>query len=203
MLPRGDAPGGPSSSRPGRSFWPNSSRARLFLHTCLMGLEGWSPSTATVRTARWPVRPLGQGQEPEPSGVQPGHGCVWLSRDPDQHQAFRAANDRGMAFDPRQISILELAGIITIILSAVLLPSWHKLYIGKSACPNASCAGCVGWLIVHHHRIATRLTSVTERDFALQPDLGSGLVSEIGFRIAVFSLGALTILLTSITVFID
>jgi hypothetical protein len=96
-----------------------------------------------------------------------------------------------------------VAGIITIILSAVLLPSWHKLYIGKSACPNASCAGCVGWLIVHHHRIATRLTSVTERDFVLQPDLGSGLVSEIGFRIAVFSLGALTILLTSITVFID
>ena len=42
------------------------------LFVCLMGLEGHRDSALSRR----PLRSLGQGEEPEPSGVQPGDGSV-------------------------------------------------------------------------------------------------------------------------------
>ena len=43
----------------------------LFRHACLMGLEGL---VSKHRVSRRPVRPLGKGQEPATSSVQPGDG---------------------------------------------------------------------------------------------------------------------------------
>ena len=44
-----------------------------------------------------------------------------ISHDLGQYCRSLAANDTSMAFDPRQLSLLEVAGVVTIILSAVLL----------------------------------------------------------------------------------
>ena len=52
----------------------------LFRHACLMGLEGLVSKHRDSAYRGWPVRSLGQGQEPAASGVQPGDGCIWLSR---------------------------------------------------------------------------------------------------------------------------
>ena len=47
----------------------------LFRHACLMGLEGLVSKLATA-PYRGGRSPLGQGEEPAASGVQPGDGYV-------------------------------------------------------------------------------------------------------------------------------
>ena len=48
----------------------------LFRHACLMGLEGLVSKHREQSVSRRPVATLGQGQEPEPSGLQPRTGSV-------------------------------------------------------------------------------------------------------------------------------
>jgi hypothetical protein len=50
-----------------------------------------------------------------------GDGCVRLSHDLDQGCPSVGTKNTSMAVDPRRISFLEVAGVVTIILSAVLL----------------------------------------------------------------------------------
>jgi hypothetical protein len=51
-----------------------------------MGAEGWCRSIVRALPRR-PVRPLGQGEEPEASSAQPGDGGVRVNRLKDGHQA--------------------------------------------------------------------------------------------------------------------
>ena len=122
-----------------------------------------------------------------------------ISHDPDQCRRSAGTNNTSMAFDPRRLSILEVAGVTTIILSAVALAS--VVYAHGSIAASTHC-------VSQQHELNFIITAsalgyhpVTERHqcfrLILRDRSGSRVRRRI-FEITVFSLGALSILLTVI-----
>ena len=103
-------------------------------------VKGWSPSTAIL--SRRPVRPLGQGQEPAASGIQPGDGRF---NNRIRHHGNRAADAflRGSIITKRQkdqIKTLVESGK-TMEAQKVILAELNKEVGGRAAAAGKTFSG--------------------------------------------------------------
>ena len=74
------AAGAPRRRHPPRAIRTGRDRAGAVSPRLPDGAGGAGVEAPRQPVPRWPVRSLGQGEEPAASRVQPGHGSVWMSR---------------------------------------------------------------------------------------------------------------------------